>query len=668
VAILREKLVTDPEAPILPTPGGGSIIVDRVRALIRGGAGCALVFGLAAPWLGPAGGFWFILCAAVSFAIQLAALDWLRREPRPGRAVLVGELICAAVITLSIVGGMTLGHRFATPMIPIVVAMGTGSFVPWGVKPQLRVALVATTGVLFHLGWLGSTPSGYPPLVALLGIGLSVPMAAMVARDRAELVALAERRRLADERFESLAASAPEVFWWLAADGRQLSYLSPAFAKIWGRPTEEALRDPQRIWDSVHPDDRARMTLELEALRTRGFAAEYRIVRTDGSVRTLHTRAYVVHAASGAPRITGVTEDVTEKRATEAALRASERRYAGLVDNAPDPILTFDRHGRVRSANPATARLFGWSASDLLGLRPFRFLRIVAPGSRTIVLRVVEELTTRGTAAPAEIEVLRSDRERVLIETNQRLLSSANGDVEVQVILRDITERRRAEEAVRLRELNAHMEAAREKGRRNFAQRMHDDLAQPLAALRLEMVWATRHLAHLSGEDDATARKVGELVESVIAAVRSMIADLRPSVLDDFGLAEAVAWQARAFEELHGITCSSDTDSEEVRCDEERAVALFRTLQEALAVMARDSGLSRVQVSLHAIADEVVLAVRAQRTHVGSGDGEEPARPSTAELDRIRERTCRLGGRVTYTMHPGGVVELEARVRPAPGE
>lgn len=640
--------------------GADPIVVDRVRAAIRGGAGCALVFGLAAPWLAPTGGGRFIGAAVVSLAVQVAALVWLRRHPTPRHATLVGELMCATVITLSIAGGMALGQRFTTPMIPIVVAMGTGSFVPWGVKSQLRVALVASAGVLLHLAWLGSTPSGYPPLVALLGIGLSVPMAGMVARDRAQLVSLAEKRRLADERFQSLAASAPEVFWWLAPGALQLSYISPAFERIWEVPVEQALRHPGLLRDKVLPEDRERMTVAFAGLRTRGFDEEFRIVRRDGSVRTLHTRAYVAPAPDGTPRITGVSEDVTEKRATEAALRASERRYAGLVDNAPDPIVTFDGQGRARTANPATARLFGWSASDLLDLRSFRFLRIVAPGSRAKVLRVIRELSTRGAAPPAEIEVVRSDGERVLVETNQRLLTSSTGEVEVQVILRDITERRRAEEAARLRDLNAHMEAVRERGRRVLAQRMHDDLAQPLAALRLEMTWGTRHFAHLSGDDAALSHKLSGLVESVIGAARSMIADLRPSVLDDFGLAAAVAWQARTFEEQHGITCSTEIAAEDVPCDEERAVALFRSLQEILGALTRDPGLTRVLITLGEAGDDVTLTVRAHGTHAAPDGG---TIPSCTELERIRERTRRFGGAVDRSVSTDGSLEIETRVR-----
>ncbi|MBY0276413.1 PAS domain S-box protein [Candidatus Binatia bacterium] len=638
--------------------GADPIVVDRVRAAIRGGAGSALVFGLAAPWLAPAGGARFVGATIMAVALQAAALSWLRRDPTPRRAALVGELLCATVIVLSIAGGMALGQRFTTPMIPIVVAMGTGSFIPWGVKSQLRVALVASAGVLLHLAWLGSTPSGYPPLVALLGIGLSVPMAGMVARDRAQLLSLAEKRRLADERFQSLAASTPEVFWWLAPDGRKLSYVSPAFERIWEVPVEQVVRDPLSLRDSVLPEDRERMTAAFSGLRTHGFEEEFRIVRRDGSIRTLHTRAYVAPAPDGTPRISGVTEDVTEKRATEEALRASERRYAGLVDNAPDPIVTFDGHGRARSANPATARLFGWSASDLLALRPFRFLRVVAPGSRATVLRVIRELVTRGAAAPAEIELVRSDGERVLVETNQRLLTSMSGEVEVQVILRDITERRRAEEAARLRDLNAHMEDVRERGRRYLAQRMHDDLAQPLAALRLEMMWGTRHFAHLSGVDETLAQKLSGLVESVIGAARAMIADLRPSVLDDFGLAAAVSWQARTFEEQHGITCSTAIATEDVPCDEERSIALFRSLQEILGALARDPGLTRVDVALHEVGDDVVLAVRAQGI-----DGEHAEIPTTTELERIRERIRRFDGGVEHSAPAGGPIELAIHVR-----
>lgn len=646
----------------LTRPPTDPVLFDRIRHCLRGALVSAIAFGVAAPWLATGGGPAFIACVLLAIATLAVSTLLLRRDGSTSRVVRLGEIGSVVVIAVSILGGATLGNRFTVPMIPVVVAMGTGAFVPWGTWPQARVAGFAATAVLVHLAWLGSGPSGYPALVSLLGIWLSVPMATVVARDRARIIALADARREADERFRSLAASTPEVFWWLTPDRQQLSFISEAFVQIWGRPIAAALENPALLWQTIHPADQPRMQRAVAGMHASGFDEEYRILRPDGSVRTVHCRAYLVaDGVTGETRITGVTEDVTERRLTEAALLASERRYAGLVDNAPDPILTFDGAGRLRSANPATARLLGWSITDLTALGPFRFLRLVSPGTRPVAARVARDLALRGVAQPVEVEVVRSDGERVPVEANQRLVTSADGTVSVEMILRDVTERRRAEEAARLQTLNAHMEALRESGRRRLAQRLHDELAQPLAALRLEMSWVTQSLADERAGAREQTRNMSALVESVIGASRTMIADLHPSVLDDFGLAEAVRWQSREFEQKTRLACAVQIEQEEIRCSEASAVALFRTLQEALDAITRAEGSARVHVTLRESDGETVLTLRVTCLP-GNGTTLPVPQPSPWEIERMRQRALRMGGDAALTVQDDEAIELEVRV------
>lgn len=663
-----------PASSATPTAmNADTIVVERVRVALRGTAGTTLIFGLAAPWLAPSAGLPFLACIVVCFALLGGALESLRRRPTPGRAILLGEIASMIVIALSVAGGITLGQRFTTPMIPIVTAMSTGTFIPWGVGPQRLVAAWAAAGVLLHLAWLGPTANGYPPLVSLLGIALSIPMARLVARDRESILALSEARREAEERFRDLAANTPEMFWWMDAGGERLRFVSAAFSNIWSRPIPEALDSPSLLWETVHPADRDRMRDAIRGLRERGFDEEYRILRPDGSIRTVHTRAYRVEGgADGPPRITGVTEDVTDRRATERALRESENRYAGLIEHAPDAVLTFDGRGRLSSANPAAARLVGRTRDELTDLDAFRFLRMVVPSSRAVVFDVIDELEKRGAAQPAQFEILRRDGEPILVESNQRLLATPTGGVEVQVILRDITERRRAEEAAHIRALNVHLEATRETERRSLATRLHDELAQPLAALRLGMSGTASPPVTAANEESSARSDLSSLVESMIAATRSMIADLHPSVFDDFGLAPAVRWQARWFEQKHGLPCETRVDQEEIRCAEERAVVMFRTLQETLGAIAGDSRVRHVRVTLFESNGEVVLDVGV--TGARPFDFEDPAKSVFPwEVERLDLRARRFGGSVVFSVTGEEHVKVHARLRsdevdsPSPG-
>jgi len=216
----------------------------------------------------------------------------------------------------------------------------------------------------------------------------------------------------------------------------------------------------------------------------------------------------------------------------------------------------------------------------------------------------------------------------------------------------------------RLRGLAAYLEAAREQERRRLARRLHDELAQPLAALGLRV---RRLSGSVSPGHDAGGNHATALVESLIHTARSMIGELRPAVLDDFGLAAAVRWQVGEFRARTGIACGTDVEPGEVRCSRERAVAVFRTLEEALAGVAARAGVRRVRVALREVDGTIELTV--------ADDGRDaPGAPgcglaSSWAVLRMHERVTLLGGDLDVASDDGAGVELRVRLpaRSRPG-
>lgn len=132
--------------------------------------------------------------------------------------------------------------------------------------------------------------------------------------------------RASEERFRQLAENIAEVFWLSDPDRRTMIYVSPAYESIWGRERVEVYADPHQWLESIHPDDRQRVTAALASLSTEGYAETYRIVRPDGSLRWIRDRAFPVTDETGVVyRLAGVADDVTERRALEEQLRQSQR-------------------------------------------------------------------------------------------------------------------------------------------------------------------------------------------------------------------------------------------------------------------------------------------------------------------------------------------------------
>ena len=137
-----------------------------------------------------------------------------------------------------------------------------------------------------------------------------------------------ERLRASEERFVQLAEQMDQGFWMLEPDSRRLQYASRAFGEIWGHSLKDLYRQPELFLESVVPEDRERVAAAFEASPTsqEAFDLQFRIVRPDGALRWLESRAFPIPDAEGnVRRLGGVIEDVTEQLQVEATLIQAER-------------------------------------------------------------------------------------------------------------------------------------------------------------------------------------------------------------------------------------------------------------------------------------------------------------------------------------------------------
>ncbi|MDI1248341.1 MAG: PAS domain S-box protein [Lacunisphaera sp.] len=136
--------------------------------------------------------------------------------------------------------------------------------------------------------------------------------------------------RESEERFRQVVESIQEVFWMTDTAKRQMLYISPGYEKIWGR-TREGLYASSLSWlESIHPEDRERILSSARTKQVLGtYDEEYRILRPDGSIRWIRDRAFPVRNAAGEVyRITGVAEDITERKKLEEQFLHAQRMEA----------------------------------------------------------------------------------------------------------------------------------------------------------------------------------------------------------------------------------------------------------------------------------------------------------------------------------------------------
>jgi two-component system sensor kinase FixL len=149
--------------------------------------------------------------------------------------------------------------------------------------------------------------------------------------------------------------------------------------------------------------------------------------------------------------VVAVYNDITERKQIEEALRASERKYSDLVQQSPDAIISLDKIGNFLSFNPAAERMSGFSAQEVIG-RHFTKVGILDKKSIPKAIKEFGLVLTGAERPPFELTILHKDKGRVCLEANPRRVKHKGEKTWIQVTLRDITERKLAED--RLEKIN----------------------------------------------------------------------------------------------------------------------------------------------------------------------------------------------------------------------
>ncbi|WP_372728211.1 EAL domain-containing protein [Nocardioides sp.] len=232
------------------------------------------------------------------------------------------------------------------------------------------------------------------------------------------------------------------------ATGRMTN--SATFDALFGR--EQQVEDwTIETWRAcVHPEDVGLFDVELARMSSSAeldHTAEFRIVRPDGAVRWLDSRGHVGRDAHDRPvHVSGVTWDVTSAREVELRAQRLAGQLAGVVDCLGDAVIGTTPDGSVTSWNPAAEKLLGWSEEEAVGQRLEAMTRAdqEGPGGR------LREIVLRGeTVNNVPAELRRKDGVRVEVERTASPLREGGDVVGIIEVLRDVTERRSMERALR---------------------------------------------------------------------------------------------------------------------------------------------------------------------------------------------------------------------------
>lgn len=353
----------------------------------------------------------------------------------------------------------------------------------------------------------------------------------------------------------------------------------------------------------------------------------------------------------------------------ERVLADNEAQTSAIIESAMDAILTVDDTQRVVVFNQAAAAMFGCPAAEAIGAPLERFIPPRLRASHQGHMRAFGEggVTSRSMGKPGQVTALRANGEEFPVEA---AISHAavRGRRLFTVILRDVTERQRAQDAIErshqeLRELSRAANAAIEAERKRFAREMHDELGQLVTVARMDLEALRSGFLPDQVDLQTRALRVRTALDEVIAATRRIAADLRPTLLDDLGLAAALEWLAQSFSERTQMDVKLAADENLADVPEPVASALYRVAQESLTNIARHAKASRALVRLEQVDGSVLLTVRDNGCGINAVD---LAKRGSFGVRGMRERVGLLGGEFSVARLPEGGTELRVRAPIAP--
>jgi len=344
-----------------------------------------------------------------------------------------------------------------------------------------------------------------------------------------------------------------------------------------------------------------------------------------------------------------------EKAWAEAQLRRSEEQFRLITENTRDLVSLLDLEGQFLYASPSFKRQLGHLPAQLVGTDS---LAIVHPGDRDSYGQSWQQALAHKDQRGTEVRLRREDGQWLTFESIATWVFDESGRPQRCVLIaRDITRRKQAED--QLRSLPRLIVEAQETERRRVARELHDSVNQVLSSVKFRIESMEERLQRRDETIWREALKAKYLLDKAIQEVIRISRNLRPSELDDLGLAPAIRSLCQEFAERTGLRITHAFDQVPEHCGKEVELALYRIVQEALN-----------NIEKHARAKAVELRVACEGTVLRTsirddGVGFDAQALSARKADQngmgfidMKERAAYVGGTCAVTSAPERGTEI----------
>lgn len=305
------------------------------------------------------------------------------------------------------------------------------------------------------------------------------------------------------------------------------------------------------------------------------------------------------------------------------ALHESEQKHSVSVENVSDGVVIVQDEKFV-FCNSAFSKMIGYDVDELIGKCHYDLLEpdLMARAKE----RYKRFIETGERPRIREIRLICKNGEIRYLEMNSGLIEYRKKKA-IMIVLRDVTERRAYQE--RLRKLSEQVVEAQEEERKRIAHELHDEIGQTLSAISINMEFLDRHtqLPAISDSCSRICEDTRKLALKGIDDIHRISYNLRPHLLDNFGLISALRWLVQDFHQRTGVDVDFQVEGEPDELSSAFETLIFRVAQEALTNVLRHAEATKVRIIFRSVSEgaEIVIADNGKGFNVKevlySGDG-----------------------------------------------
>ena len=404
---------------------------------------------------------------------------------------------------------------------------------------------------------------------------------------------------------------------------------------------------PEDFYKSIHPDEKESVIENLASIiaNKKDFGiSEYRFVYRDGSIRHMISTGQLIMDDQGKPiLINGTMQDITERKNIQLEIVKEKYLSENIVDNLPGIFYMINRKGKFIRWNRNFEEVMGYSSDEVENMNR---LDLAIDDEKELIAKSIRESLTSGRESVLTHFVTKNGTIIPFHLTGMAIDYNAERCLMVMGI--DFSERAKIQEEMdqashQLQALTDHLQTIREEERKRIGRELHDELGQQLTAMKMDIAWINKKTPDDSGLIKEKMKEVIELLDGSNTALRRILNELRPTILDQHGLLDALQWQARQFTSTTNVSLELISSEKEIKVKDEIATCVFRIFQESLTNISRYANAKKVVANI-ALKDSLISISIADDGNGFDIGSEQPKSRQPFGILGMKERVRALNG------------------------